>query len=513
MRVRALLTAGVLAATLLFVPVPQARADADGCENGVRSDFNGDGYSDAVVADPGATVSGQAGAGHVAVLFGDADDRIGEGAGGVIYQGMGGVGGVPEAGDHFGAALAALDANCDGYTDLAVGIPDEDLGGVADTGQVSILFGGPIAFAAGPVHYSMATFGQPLLADARFGAALDGMEDVGQGGTPEPDAFVLAIGAPGTTVEGAPGAGAVALLAPEDGNLSEHWISQATEGIPGSPEPGDAFGAAVTCGYLAGSGEIDCVVGAPSEDVGSETDAGTAVLVTDVYFTGEYTGTTLDQSSAGVPGTPETNDRYGFAVDSVLVGATSRLAIGAPGEQVGSDAKAGMVQLYSGNTATLNPGTGLSQDTSGVGGSTESGDRFGYSVAWMAPGGGDPHTRLAVGAPYENTTGGTDAGIVQLFRTSSLAADVTYSQNSTGVPGAAGDDDRFGFSVALIAGADERALVVGVPYDGGYANGIVDVIPIGGGSPRAWVPGVGAVPLAGANAFGQALAGVNGSAE
>jgi hypothetical protein len=42
---------------------------------------------------------------------------------------------------------------------------------------------------------------------------------------------------------------------------------------------------------------------------------------------------------------------------------------------------------------------------------------------------------------------------------------------------------------------------------------MVDVIPFGGGAPRAWVPGAGAVPSAGAGRFGQSLGGVNGSAE
>ena len=66
---------------------PAGPAAADGCEPGSRSDFNGDGFSDTVVADPYATVGGAAEAGRVIVLYGDADGRIGEGARDTIAQG------------------------------------------------------------------------------------------------------------------------------------------------------------------------------------------------------------------------------------------------------------------------------------------------------------------------------------------------------------------------------------------------------------------------------------------
>ena len=63
----------------LLLAVQPAQAVPVGCQTGAQSDFNGDGYSDAVVADPYATVDGQAEAGRVIVLYGDSDGRIGEG--------------------------------------------------------------------------------------------------------------------------------------------------------------------------------------------------------------------------------------------------------------------------------------------------------------------------------------------------------------------------------------------------------------------------------------------------
>lgn len=70
-RIRTGVVAGLVAAFAaapLLLSERTAHATADGCSPGVQSDFNGDGYSDAVVADPYATVAGHIGAGRVIVL-------------------------------------------------------------------------------------------------------------------------------------------------------------------------------------------------------------------------------------------------------------------------------------------------------------------------------------------------------------------------------------------------------------------------------------------------------------
>ena len=78
---------------------------------------------------------------------------------------------------------------------------------------------------------------------------------------------------------------------------------------------------------------------------------------------------------------------------------------------------------------------GLTQDTAGVGGTAEAGDLFGDRLAFAAPGLGDPTTRLVVGVPAEDGAA-ADSGMVQVFPVTDLDAEVTYSQNSPGVPGA-----------------------------------------------------------------------------
>ena len=47
-----------------------------------------------------------------------------------------------EPSDYFGSVLASGDFNADGRADLAVGIPNENVGSIADAGSVQIFFGG-----------------------------------------------------------------------------------------------------------------------------------------------------------------------------------------------------------------------------------------------------------------------------------------------------------------------------------------------------------------------------------
>ena len=100
-------------------------------------------------------------------------------------------------------------------------------------------------------------------------------------------------------------------------------------------------------------------------------------MITDIYFDDEFTGDAVGQDAPGVPGTAEAGDQYGRSLDTIRVGGTSRLAVGAPGEDVGSAKNAGLVQLFSWDGADPVAGTALTQDTAGVADSAQSGDVFG----------------------------------------------------------------------------------------------------------------------------------------
>jgi hypothetical protein len=512
MRVQALLMGvAVLLAVPFGTPATAAQAVAEGCTPGASSDFNGDGWSDAVVGDPFATVDGLREAGQIVVLYGDSDGLVGEGARTVLWQGTAAVGQVPESGDRFGSSLAVADLNSDDFTDVVVGTPLEDVSGHTDSGYVQVLWGAAsgLATTTPSTDYTQTWFGGSVVSGDQFGFAVDAVEDVGQDGTPAPSAYALAIGVPGANVAGHNNAGAVAVQAAYDGGVESYWITQNTSGVSGAAESGDGFGSALSCNYLSGvSSEIDCAVGTPFEDIGARKDAGTVTVLQDVGFGLAMVGFPLDQNTAGVPGSAEAGDFYGRSIDTVVVDGTARIAVGAPGENVGSDSNAGTVQLFSSDTREIDPGTGLTQDTTGVGDSTQAGDIFGDEVAWLAPGGGDPQTSLAVSAPKEDTLAGRDAGLVQVFTMNNLALDVVWTQDSAGVPGTAAGGDLFGQTLATVAGSAERVLVVGVPDDTALTTGMVDVIPIAAGTPRSWDPG----STAGASRFGASLGSVSGSA-
>ena len=469
---------------------------------GASSDFNGDGFSDAVVADPYADPGGVSDAGQITVMYGNSG-TIGGGSVDTLVQGSDNVGNTASAGDRFGSTVAAADVDNDGYTDLLVGTPYEDISGQADSGLAQVIWGSSSGLGKGKASTQLTqdSFGRTVTAGDQLGYAIDATNELGA------DLPMVAVGVPGGNVSGQNDAGWVGFFTA--GLNDPRAVDQESAGIPGAAEAGDRFGDAITLGLIAGtSTRVDAAVGTPGEDLGSGTSAisnGGAFTVINDLYTGVVAGQAYDQNSSGVPGTPENNDAFGQVLDSVRVGSTTHLAVGIPAEDIGTAADAGSVQLFTSTGTTVTPGVGLTQDTTGVTGTPTAGDQFGRRIVLAPPGLSDTKTRLAVSAPYKDS-GATDAGQVQIFPLDDLGAEVTHDQSSTGV-GTVAANDHFGEGLGFVSGVAERAILVGVPDDVQYSSGVVSVIPLPSGTPRTWRPGVGGVPTTGADRFGGAAGG------
>jgi hypothetical protein len=137
-------------------------------------DFNNDNRADLAVAvlfeDVGTIVD----AGAVTVLYGSASGLSGAGSQ-QLTQDTPGVPGSAEAGDAFSQALAAGDFNNNGFLDLAVGAPSEDVGAAMDAGAVNVLPGTAGGLTgSGSQQFTEDTSGVPdtVEADDMWGEAL-----------------------------------------------------------------------------------------------------------------------------------------------------------------------------------------------------------------------------------------------------------------------------------------------------------------------------------------------------
>ena len=147
---RALVLAAGACLVLALFPLPSSFAVAPRAKQTARgpyADFNGDGYADLAVGVPGEDVNGVKYAGGVNVLYGSSRGLTTTGNQ-LWTQDSPGVKDAAEEFDRFGSALAIGDFNGDGYADLAVGVPGEDVGRVAYAGAVNVLYGSPSGLTA-----------------------------------------------------------------------------------------------------------------------------------------------------------------------------------------------------------------------------------------------------------------------------------------------------------------------------------------------------------------------------
>ena len=170
-------------------------------------DFDGDGFGDFAIGVPNEDAGGTD-HGMVQIIYGSS---VGFTATGnqVFYQGSRNIEGDPEAGDHFGSALTAGDFDGNGFDDLAIGVPDESIGGVSEVGATNVIYGtsnGLNATGDQLWHQGLDDVQDFAETGDRFGFALEAADFDGDGFDD------LAIGVPFEGLSGASQAGAVNVL-------------------------------------------------------------------------------------------------------------------------------------------------------------------------------------------------------------------------------------------------------------------------------------------------------------
>jgi hypothetical protein len=176
------------------------------------------------------------------------------------HQGRKGVRNRLERGDRFGEVLASGDFDADGYADLAIGIPRENLRRKKDVGAVQVLYGGARGLTARDQLWHQGSRGVPGRNEARdrFGASL-------AAGDVDGDGFAdLVIGAPSEDLGGAKDAGSVVVLRGSRSGLTSAgaraW-NERSVGIGGTPRAGARFGNRMAVGDVTDDGHDDLVVG------------------------------------------------------------------------------------------------------------------------------------------------------------------------------------------------------------------------------------------------------------
>jgi hypothetical protein len=366
-------------------------------------DFDNNGIEDLAVGVPGEDVGPAFGpevnnAGAVQVFYAQADGLTEEG-GDYWTQNTSGVKDPAEAGDRFGSSVATGDVNGDGFDDLAIGVPGEDVGNPskANAGAVQVLFGSPTGLVATGNEFIT---DDPESGD-RFGTAV-ALADMYAGSEAD-----LAVGGPGEDGN----KGRVTRFGFSGGSLIPFGID-----LNGSV-PGDLAGSALATGQFGAlggagtalSGKADLASGLPgAQNGGGEVD---------VYRFGNFGSAfrqRFDELSLGR--TVEPGDHFGaaLAAGNFGDGSLDDLAVAAPEEDIESSSApdAGVVGVFYGRNGTLSPaGADVWDQENATVGTIEPGDRFGAALA-AGNFGKSSVADLAIGSPTEDIGPDADAGFV-----------------------------------------------------------------------------------------------------
>jgi hypothetical protein len=414
-------------------------------------DFDGDGYGDVVVGAPGENIHETKNAGAITVTYGSASGLTG-GRTAQLYSGSG-IAGVAEANDYLGSAVASGDFDKDGYSDVAIGAPGEDIStAFSNAGAITVVYGSASGLSGARTAQFYSEHGLAGKAEANdyLGSSLSSgdFDNDGYGD--------LAIGVPGEDLrDDLLNGGAVTLLYGSTGGLSGARSAQfySSSGIAGKGEASDYLGSALASGDFDHDGFADVAIGVPGEDI--RDDALNAGAITVLY--GSAGGLAAARSAqfyseSGIAGKAEENDSLGGALTSgdYDKDGYSDLAIGAPGENVGNGKNEGAITIVYGSASGLS-GARSAQlySGSGIAGLAEASDYLGSAVA-SGDYDNDGYGDVSIGTPREDA-GPTDAGAITVVYGSAgglTGARSAQLYSEHGIAGRAETSDYLGSSVA-----------------------------------------------------------------
>jgi hypothetical protein len=410
-------------------------------------DFNQDGFADLAIGVP--LENGPEDSGAVNVIYGSAGG-LGPSGNQVWTQDSAGIRDGRERGDQFGRALAAGDFNHDGFEDLAVGVPFENVHGHSQAGGVNVLYGSPGGLTAnGNRFWSQDTTGVVDTSERgdTLGFSVAASDFNG-------DTFAdLAVGVPG---EGGPlGAGAVAVILGSPGGLrpagNRLW-SQNSRDVRNSSEAGDHFGYSLAGGDFNHDGFADLAVGVPFEDIWTKANAGAVnVLYGSVRGLTATRNQFWTQDSPGMRNQAERGDEFGFSVatEDFNDDTFADLAIGIPGEDPPSNG--GSVAVVFGRSPALSSTSSELWSQGSLGGDpAEVADLFGFSLT-AGKFDNSPAADLAIGVAGEDVRSNVDAGAINVAYGSpgglQPGGSQYWTQDQLISPAEAGD--RFGYGIGI----------------------------------------------------------------